>query len=331
MRSRRNRQARLMLAFVIAGLFAQISVAAARDAKMLRVGAASFRPLGVANVSVAFLARMAELGYVQGRNFAFEFVHVPNPSAYGDSYRELVARKVDILVAGGPEIALKSALSATSDLPIVMIAIAYDPLALGYVPSLARQGGNVTGLFFQQIALTRKRLQLMQQAFPAVKAATVFWDRNSTDQWKAMQTVSEARGYPVHGVELRKRPYDFDRAFAHVPPEYRGGLIVLGSPIFSLPAYSRLADFALRNRTAAMFVHSRFVEAGGLISYGVNFTTLWQRAADYVDRIAKGTKPADLPIEQPSKFELVVNLKTAKALGLTIPPSILLRADKVIE
>lgn len=316
---------------VILALLTDPLAAVARDGKMLRVGAVSLRPFGSANISVAFLARMAELGYEQGRNFDFEFIQVPSRAAYNRAYRELVARKVDILAAGGPEAALKAAVAAAGDLPVVMIAVDYDPLARGYVSSLARPGGNVTGVFFQQIALTKKRLQLMKEAFPHVKAITVFWDRNSADQWNGAQTASDALGYPIRGVELHEPPYDFDRAFAQVAPEYRGALMVLASPLFSLPERRRLTDFALRKRLPTMFWVRFYPDAGGLMSYGVSFTKLFRRAADYVDKIAKGAKPAELPVEQPTGYELVVNLKTAKALGITLPPAILLRADLVIE
>jgi len=316
---------------VMATLLSFPPIAAAGDRTVLRVGAVSLRPFGSANVSVAFLNRMEELGYKRGGNFDFEFIQVPNRKAYGRAYRQLVARKVDILVAGGPEIALESAVAAAGNLPIVMVAVDYDPLVRGFVSNLSRPGGNVTGLFFRQIALTKKRLQLMKEAFPDVKSAMVFWDRNSADQWKGAQTAAAALGYPVHGVELRERPYDYDRAFARVAPEHRGALMVLASQIFSLPARGTITDFARRNRIPTMFHVRYYPDAGGLMSYGVSFTKLFGRAADYVDRIAKGAKPADLPIEQPSEFELVVNLETAKALKMTIPPSILLRADDVIE
>lgn len=320
----------LLVVAVIVALLAFPLIGAARDAKMLSVGMVSLGPL-VSPTRTAFLSRMTELGYEQGRNFTFEFVRAPNRAAYGRAYREIVARKVDILIAGGPEIAIKSALPAAGDLPIVMVAVDYDPLAGGYVKSLARPGGNVTGVSFQQITLTKKRLQLMKESFPDVKSATVFWDWVSADQWKAVRTTAAALGYPVQGVELSKRPYDFDRAFAQVAPAYRGALMVLASPIFRFPERRILPDFAIRNRLPTMFFNNWYVRAGGLMSYGVSFARLFRRAADYVDRIARGAKPADLPIEQPTKFELVVNLKTAKALGITIPPSILLRADKVIE
>jgi putative ABC transport system substrate-binding protein len=244
--------------------------------------------------------------------------------------KELVQRKVDILVAAGPEIALKSALSATDTLPIVMVALDYDPLALGYVASLAKPGGNVTGLFLQQIEQAAKRVQLMKEAFPQLQAATAFWDHISVDQWQAARSAGETFGFRLAGVELRNPPYDYDAAWAQAPSDHHNALIVSLSPLF-FSDRQRIASFALRHRVASMFAIREFVDAGGLLSFGVSFATIGRRTAVYVDRIAKGAKPAELPIEQPTKFDLVVNLKTAKTIGVEIPQSILLRADEVID
>lgn len=320
----------LFLVVVTAALITVPQFAVARDAKTLRIGAAALSPLK-SQTRVAFLKRMSELGYEQGRNFAFEFVRAQNSAGFVRAYRELVTRKVDLLLACGQEICLKSALAAAGNLPIVMVAVDYDPIARGYVQSLARPGTNVTGVTFRQITLTKKRLQLMKEAFPDRKAMSVFWDWVSADQWRAVQTAAVALGYAVQGIELHKRPYDFDRAFAQVTKEHRGALMVLASPIFKFPERRRLPDFALRQRIPTMFFDSSYVKAGGLMSYGVSFEKLFRRAADYADKIAKGAKPADLPIEQASQFELVINLKTAEALGITIPRALLLRADEVIE
>lgn len=319
----------LYLTFAVA-LLGCPSIAGASDAKILRVGSVALTPL-VSPTRTAFLKRMAELGYEQGKNFIFEFVQVKGLADFEAAYKEVVARKVDILLAGGNDISLKMAIAAAGDLPVVMVAVDYNPLTRGYVTNLAQPGGNVTGVFFQQIALTRKRLQLMKEAFPKVEAATIFWDRISVDQWRAAQSAAKAMGFPVHGVELRGRPYNYERALAQVAPKYRGALMVLASPVFRLPAREILPNFALRHRMPSMFFVSYYANAGGLMSYGVSFERLFGRAADYVDKIARGAKPANLPIEQPSKFELVVNLKTAKKLGITIPRSILLRADRSIQ
>jgi putative ABC transport system substrate-binding protein len=297
--------------------------------KMLRVGTVS----GTQKLSpqwIAFLRRMAELGYQEGKTFAFDFLPAANEEGYETGYRTLVAREPDIIMATGVEIALKSALAATRTLPIVMIAIDYDPFARGYVTSMARPSGNVTGVFFQQIELAAKRIQLVKDAFPNMSAATMFWDQASADQWQASQNVAPKLGLRLFGIELREPPYDYERAFGEAPADHRGMLIVATS-VFFFRDRARIAELAVRHRTVSMFVFREWVDAGGLLSYGPSITGLFARVADFVDRIARGAKPADLPIEQPTKFELVVNLKTAKALGLTIPEPFLLLADEVIE
>ena len=297
--------------------------------KMLRVGTVSALQQSSPQWA-AFMRRMAELGYEEGKNFVFDFVPAANEEEYETGYRPLAAREPDIVLATGPEIALKSALAATRTLPIVMIAIDYDPFAHGYVTNLARPSGNVTGVFFQQIELAAKRIQLVKDAFPDMSAATMFWDRLSADQWQAAQSAAATLGLRLSGIELREPPYDYERALREAPPDHRGMIIVATSPFF-FRERARIADLAFRHRIASMFVFREWVDAGGLLSYGPSITGLFARVADFVDRIARGAKPADLPIEQPTKFELVVNLKTAKALGLTIPEPFLLLADEVIE
>jgi ABC-type uncharacterized transport system substrate-binding protein len=306
-----------------------IAARAQQPPAILRVGLVGVQPRTTA-IYVAFLQRMAELGYEEGKNFVFDYVQVPNIEGYERGYQELAGR-VDIFFASGPEMGLKSALAAAGTQPIVMVAVDYDPLARGYVTSLARPTGNLTGIFFQQIELTAKRLQLVKEAFPEVQAVTVFWDRISADQWRAAQSAAAGLGLRLVGIEFREQPYDYERAVAQVPSEGRRVLIVLTSPVFAVPDRARLPDFALRHRLASMFSLREFVNVGGFMSYGASFTAMFRRAAEYVDRIARGAKPADLPIEQPTKFELVINLKTAKALDLAIPDKFLALADEVIE
>ena len=272
---------------------------------------------------------MGELGYHE-RNFFFDFLQVGQADEFEVGYQKLAARAPDVILATGPEISLKSALAVTRTLPIVMIAIDYDPFARGYVTSLARPSGNVTGVFFQQIELAAKRIQIVKDAFPHVAAATMFWDWLSADQWQAAQSAATTLGLRLSGIELREPPYDYDRALGEAPPDHRGMLIVPTSPFF-FHDRARIAEFAFRQRIISTFVFREWVEAGGLLCYGPSITALFARVADFVDRIARGAKPADLPIEQPTKFELVVNLKTARALGLEIPPTLLARADEVIE
>jgi putative tryptophan/tyrosine transport system substrate-binding protein len=212
----------------------------------------------------------------------------------------------------------------------VMIAIDYDPLARGYVTSLARPSGNVTGVVFQQIELAAKRIQLIKDGFPDRPAATMFWDKVSADQWDAARSTAARLGLRLSGIELRESPYDYEAALDQAPLDHRGMLIVPTSPSFFRDR-ARLADFALQHRIPSMFVFREWVDAGGLLCYGPSITTLFGRVAEFVDRIARGAQPADLPIEQPTKFEMVVNLKTAKAIDIELPTAILLRADEVIE
>jgi putative ABC transport system substrate-binding protein len=296
---------------------------------MLRVGMVGGLPRSSAPYA-AFLQRLAELGHQQGTNLAFEFIQVANIGDYARGNQELVARGVNVLVAAGTEIALKSALAAAGPLPIVMLAIDYDSIALGYVKSLARPTGNITGLFLRQIELTIKRLHVVKDAFPDLHAATLFWDGVSADQFHAAQSAAPALGMQIFGSELSDDPYDYEKALAQVPSDYRNWLFVMTSP-FLFRDRARLAKFALRHRLASVFAFREWVDAGGLLSYGPSINGMYRLAADYVGRIARGAKPSDLPIEQPTKFEFVLNPKTAKEISLATPAALLLHADEVIE
>ena len=285
-------------------------------------------------ITAPFLKRMIELGYKERQNLAYEIEFVPLGSsepAYLDAYRKLAARKVDVFVAPGTEATFRAALAAAGEKPVVLVAVNWDPVAKGYVQSLRRSGRNITGVVFREVELTSKRLQLLKEIAPSLKAATIFWDELSVDQWKEAQATAADVGLRIHGVKLDNAPYDFARAFAAVPAEFRGAVIPLGSPRVALPERRTLPDFALRERVPIIYFTSSYVDAGGLVSYGPNYPAMFARAADYADRIAKGAKPENLPIEQPTKFELVINLKTAKALGLRVPETLLSRADRVIE
>ena len=273
---------------------------------------------------------MGELGYQEGKNFSFDFLQAASADEYEVLYRKLAAQTPDVILAIGPEIGLRSALAVTRTLPIVMIAIDYDPLARGYVTSLARPSGNVTGVVFQQIELAAKRIQLIKDNFPDRPTATMFWDELSADQWEAARDTAATLGMQLFGIELHDSPYDYEAAFGKVPLDHRGMLIIPTSPSFFRDR-ARLADFALKHRILSMFVFREWVDAGGLLCYGPSITALFARVAEFVDRIARGAVPSDLPIEQPTKFEMVVNLKTAKAIGVDLPTAILLRADEVIE
>ena len=302
---------------------------AQQPTKMLRVGTVAGTPKSSPQW-VAFERRMGELGYQEGKNFSFDFLQAASADEYELLYRKLTANAPDVILAIGPEIGLKSALAVTRALPIVMIAIDYDPLARGYVTSLARPSGNVTGVVFQQIELAAKRIQLIKDGFSDRPAATMFWDQLSADQWEAARSTAGMLGLQLFGIELRELPYDYEAALRKAPLDHRGLLIVPTSPSFFRDR-ARLADFALQHRLLSMFVFREWVDAGGLLCYGPSITALFARVAEFVDRIARGATPSDLPIEQPTKFEMVVNLKTAKAIGIDLPTAILLRADEVIE
>jgi putative ABC transport system substrate-binding protein len=286
------------------------------------------------HVREAFLQGLRDLGYVEGRNVVIEY-----RDAEGKSERfpalaaELVALKVDVIVAPGTPAAL-AAKQATRTLPIVF-PIAGDPVTSGLVTSLARPGGNVTGLSILDPDLVGKCLEQLKQAVPGVSGVAVLWqpgglgERTDKDMLKGAEVAARALGVRLQFVEARG-PAEFDRAFSEMTRARAGALTVLPSTMF-LHERRRLVDLAARNRLPAVYPWREAVDAGGLMAYGANIADLFRRAATYVDKILKGAKPADLPVEQPTKFELVINLKTAKALGLTIPQSVLGRADQVIE
>lgn len=302
--------------------------ARAQSQKMLRTGMVSVLPRDNPLMHT-FVKRLRELGYDEGKNLAVEYVEISSPVEYPEGMKELVQRHVDIIVAQGPEVTLKSAMAATSSLPIVMVAIDYDPFARGYVTSLAHPTGNVTGIFFQQIELSAKRLEIAKELVPSLQSAAVFWDSGSADQFQSLKNAGQNLGISLFAVEMRDPP-NYEAAWERVPAEFRGMLILPTSGIFFRDR-QKIADFTVKHRIPAMFVFREWVDAGGLVSYGVSITGLFGRAAEFVDKLAKGATPADLPIEQPTKFELILNLKTAKEIGLTIPEATLLRADEVIE
>ena len=224
--------------------------------KMLRVGVVSLVNPRTATFWVAFDRRMRELGYVEGQNLTIDFVNLNSQiDRYGEATKEVVRRKPDIIIATGGERALMSAIAATDTLPIVMIAVDYDPFARGYVQNLARPGGTVTGIFFQQIELAMKRLQLMKEALPDVAAATVFWDDGSADQWRATQSAAETMGLKLTGVELGNPPYDYENALvARAPTDHHRILMVLSSPVFFPTASASLSSrFAIASHPCSCF------------------------------------------------------------------------------
>jgi putative tryptophan/tyrosine transport system substrate-binding protein len=321
----RRREFIMLLVTAATGPFA----ARAQSPKSLHVGIVTIQSRTTPIYS-AFDQRLRELGYIEGQNLVTEYLN-PEKQAEGvpGAIRELLRRKVDIIVAPY-ESTVKAAIAASDTVPVVMIGTEYDPLARGYVKSLARPGGRVTGVFLQQIELASKRLQLLKDALPSFEAATMFWDSPSEYQWQATSSIAAPFGLRLAGVELTGQPYDYEAALASVPEDHRRTLIIPIAPAFYRDR-ERLAQFCLQHRIASMFAVREFADAGGLVSYGPDFPAIFRRVADYVDSIAKGARVADLPVEQPTKFELVINLRTAKALGIDIPDKLSMLANEVIE
>ena len=245
---------------------------------------------------------------------------------------ELVRLKVDIILVTGGDQVIRAAKDATKTIPIVMIGASADPVGAGHVESLARPGGNVTGLTALTGELGGKRLELLKEAVPKLARVAVLYDpanRNHVLELKEVQTAARPLGLTVRSWEVRAAD-GFERVFAALSKERPDGLYVLGGPLMRANE-KRIVGFALKSRLPSVYYTREYVDAGGLMSYGANVADSYRRVAYFVDRILKGAKPADLPVEQPTKFELVINLKTAKQIGLTIPQSLLYRADKVIK
>jgi putative ABC transport system substrate-binding protein len=276
----------------------------------------------------AFEERLRELGYVEGRNLTIDFVQDNDPDRLMAAVGELARRGVDVIVTGGQDAALKAAITAGRATPVVFRAVDFDPLAKGYIASLSHPGGNLTGVVFEQLELNAKRLDLLTQAAPHITRIILLYDVASLDQRDAVTNAASGLGIPLQAIERHSPPYDYEEALAGTVGA-RGDALIKTSSGF--PGTAPLAETALRHRLPYISNLRRQGEAGSLMSYGPDVSDMFRISADYVDKILKGAKPADLPVQQPTTFELVVNLKTAKALGLTVPPSILARADEVIE
>ena len=276
----------------------------------------------------AFQQRLRDLGYIEGKNILIEYRY---PEGKADRVpglvAELVQLKVDVLVVGSPG-AVQEAKQATKTIPIVMV-ITQDPVAAGYVDSLARPGGNITGITRLTRDLAGKRLELLKEAVPTTSRVGILWS-GSGGGFKGYEAAARTLKIPFQSLEARTPNPDFEGVFQAAKKERANALIAV-SNIRIIGYQKRIADLAIKNRLPSMYEAATWVEAGGLMSYGADDADSFQRAAVYVDKILKGTKPADLPVEQPTKFEFVINLKTAKALNLTIPQSVLFRADRVIK
>jgi ABC-type uncharacterized transport system substrate-binding protein len=279
----------------------------------------------------AFRQGLRELGYVEEKNISIEYRYAEGKlNRLPDLAAELVQLKVDLIVTASNDGVL-AAKKATRTIPIVF-ATAADPVGTGLVPSLAKPDGNITGSSNVAQDLYGKRLELLRECFPKVARVAFLWRSGGPRKnlpFTEMEAVAKVLGVKLQSLEVRGLD-DFDRAFEAARREGAQALITYPDPVINAQQ-AQIVDFATRNRLPAMYAGPEFVDAGGLMSYAPRYTDSWRRAATYVDKILKGTKPADLPVEQPTKFELVINLKTAKQIGLTIPPNVVARADRIIK
>jgi putative ABC transport system substrate-binding protein len=309
-------------------LVAPLVVEAQPAAKVWTIGYLTVEPAGLSPGQNSFLEGLRALGYVEGKNLRIERRFANNkPDLLPALASELVRLPVAVIVAGDSR-AIRPAKEATTSIPIVM-TVSGDPVGGGLIASLAQPGGNVTGLSNMSPALAGKRLQLLREALPRFSRLAVLGPPQNVLDWRELKAVTDALGVKLHRLEVNA-PDEFERAFEAATKGRADGLLVLPSPLTNSNA-TRLVRLAAERRLPAMYPLSRSAEIGGLMAYGPNIPDLYRRAAVYVDKILKGAKPAELPVEQPTKFEFVINLKTAKALGLTISPSLLLQADRVVE
>jgi putative ABC transport system substrate-binding protein len=279
----------------------------------------------------AFRDGLGERGYTEGRNLTIHFRSAEGqPERLPSLAAELVSLKVDVIVTAGQP-AIRAAMQATRTIPIVM-AVSGDAVATGLVANLARPGGNLTGMSILAPDLSGKRLQILKEIVPPLSRVAMLWNPANQDSQinaRATQSAAKELGLTIQSVEARESS-QLEAAFTAMTDARAGGLFVLADP-FTIGQRKRIVDLAARHKLPDVYFWKEFVEAGGLVSYGPSFVEMFRRAAVYVDRILKGANPAGLPVEQPIKFELAINLKTAKALGLTIPQSILVRADHIMQ
>jgi ABC-type uncharacterized transport system substrate-binding protein len=314
-------------------LFIVVVVAQAQEAEIIsRIGFLSATPLSAIPARVdAFRLGLRELGHVEGKNILIEFRDGEGtPGRLPAHAAELVRLKVDVIVTGGPTVT-RAAKEATLTIPIVM-AQDIDPVGSGFIASLSRPGGNITGLSALNSELTGKQLELLKESIPKLARVAVLGTSKTPGYAQSVKETQDAAG--ILGVQVKYldvlRPGDFESAFQDAAKARADGLLVLASPLINSQR-ERVLQLAAKSRLPAIYARSEFVEKGGLMTYGVNIDDLFRRAAIYVDKILKGAKPADLPVEQPTKFELLINRKTAKQIGVAIPPNVLARADRVIK
>jgi putative ABC transport system substrate-binding protein len=327
---------KIFVCLLASGLLTTVSPASAQQPKKIpRIGYLSSSDAASDSArSEAIRVALREFGYIEGQNIAFEYRYGEGKQdRYPELAAELVRLKVDIIVVSGGSITIRAAKNATKTIPIVMTGAGIDPVEAGVVESLARPGGNVTGVTNLTGELGGKRLELLKEAVPKLARVAVLYD---TANANSVLDVKEVLPPAARALRLTIQPWEvraadgFEKVFAALNKQRPDGLYVSGGSLM-LANGKRIADFALKSRLASMYVRREFVDAGGLMSYGADLADSYRRVAYFVDRILKGAKPADLPVERPTKFELVINQKTAKQIGVTIPANVLLRADRVIR
>ena len=324
---------KIIAALVASVILTSVHMAEAQQAKVPRIGVLlPSNPAATGHLLEAFRRGLREHGYVEGKNFIIE-------ARYGEARAErlpvlageLVSLKVDVIVTN-TDGAIAAVKRETQTIPIVM-GNSTDPVGTGFVASLARPGGNVTGVSSISPELSGKRLESLRQVIPGLSRVAFLWNpdiRGAVLDYNETEGAARSLGLQVQSVEV-VRAEDLDRAFSAITKERAQALTMPAANPVGFANRGQIASFAQKNRLPSMYAQSEYVDAGGLMSYGPSTPDMVRRAATYVDKILKGTKPADLPVERPTKFELVINLKTAKQIGVTIPPNVLARADRVIK
>jgi putative tryptophan/tyrosine transport system substrate-binding protein len=311
-------------ASLLLGSCARLPWQSQQPARVPRVGVLNAIP----SSAEAFRQGLHALGYVDGQNIALEFRSVGSrEDLLPEAAADLVRLPVDVIVVGGDP-PIRAAIEATDTIPVVM-ALSRDPVGSGFIASLARPGGTVTGLSYLSLQLTAKRLELLQQAVPRVARVGALGPPSTSPEWQEAEAAGRALGVQLQFLEVHG-PDDLERGFEVAAKDNVEALLVLTSPL-TAGQYGLIAELAAARGLAAIFDRREFAEAGGLLAYGPSIPGLWSRSAYYVDRILKGAKPADLPVEQPMTFDFVVNMKTAQALGITFPNEIMLQVTEVLQ
>jgi putative ABC transport system substrate-binding protein len=308
-----------------------LSARAQQPARRIGIFAASAANPVMGPASKAFFDELRKIGFIEGRNLTVD--RQPSDldhAALAEQAATMVRADPDVLVALGSEPLLQAFVQASKTIPIVFVANNYDPLAGGYVQSLAKPGRNMTGVFLRQTELAEKQVELFSEAFPGRRRLAVLWDHISADQFEAAQRRAGLQRLEILSRKMENPPYDVGGAFREFADAKADMLLLLSSPFFAMRR-EQIVSLAMQYRLPSMFIFKPYVEAGGLMSYGVDNVAMYRQGATFVGKILSGARANDLPVEQPTKFEMVLNLKTAKTLGIELPASILIRADEVIE